>query len=180
MKFSRKEDGYGKKTKQKQFRLSNENESILTKLGEIYNRSETDIINELLFWEKKKMDIFEENIKNIALKERVMINFSRNIGYYPIVQNNENPIFIGNNIINKNAYEYNSILVEKSLDPNYSYFVQTSKSIIITNEQTNIQEGKFDFTGHGLYFKTEKELFSFFEDNNIDPENIAINKILLP
>lgn len=183
MRLIKPEDGFGKKNIPKQLKLSQETNSALKELSEIYNTSESDIINKMLFLEKKKLDILAI-VKEIVEKDKVCYiktnpNQGKFIGYYPENMTNQmgeiirdhwnNPV-----IVNRVAYEYIEIMIRKAIVTPYKYLVEFRKSVnVYENFNSPFLYNNF-FNGN--WNVTElKELLNIFEELDINVYTISID-----
>ncbi|MGK4199799.1 hypothetical protein [Fusobacterium sp. HC1336] len=185
MRFSKQDDGFGKKNVSKQLKLSQENNQALKKLSDMYNTSESDIINEILFLEKKKLDILDK-VEEIVEKNKVCYiktkpDQGKFIGYYPETMKNQmgetikdhwqNPV-----VVNRVAYEYIEIIIREAIIPPYKYLVEFRKSInVYENFNSPLLYNNF-FNGN--WNITEfKELLNIFEELDINVYTISIDAI---
>lgn len=177
MKFLKKDDGFGKKEIQKQIRLSKDNNTTLRELAKLYNRSEADIVNELLYFETKKL-AFLNNFKEVFEKKRFCEIRTRDgefIGYFPEKTNKPD---LWNNFTTENrlGYQFLSIMVSESRVPPYKYFVEFKKYINIYESMDKYPQTALYsnyFTGNRNIMEA-KELLNILEELNIDIYTIDI------
>lgn len=186
MKFARQYDGFGKKDVPKQLKLSQENNQTLKKLSDMYNTSESDILNEMLFLEKKKLDILdkvEEIIeKNKGCYIKTKLDQGKFIGYYPenmkaingeILKDSwNNPV-----VLNRVAYEYIEIIIREAIIPSYKYLVEFRKTINIY-ENLNSPLLYSNFFNGTFNIGTFKELLNIFEELDINVYTISVDPII--
>lgn len=125
MKFSTKRDqGFGGKKLPKQLRISENNLKTLRELGELHDKSDSEIINEFLLVETNKLKILSKIIKNFEE--------NGNCNIYNIT-----PIFVGYyNELNQNGFTdsyqanmYIRLNFTKSFNTDFKYSVFLEKRI---------------------------------------------------
>lgn len=182
MRFSRKDDGFGKKDVPKQLRLSQETNQALKKLSDMYNTSESDIINEMLFLEKKKLDILDKVEKMLEKNKicyiKTKLDQGKFLGYYPEPMKNQIGEIIRDNwnnpvTINRVAYEYIEIVIREAIMASYKYFIEFRKNInVYENFNSPLLYSNF-FTGNRNITEL-KELLNIFEELDIDVYTISV------
>ncbi len=130
MKFTnRREKGFGGKKLPKQFRVAENNITTLQFLSKLYNRSESELINEILLVESCKKEILEEILKK--LNEKSFCNVFNTVpifmGY--ITQNNYDMNGVITNTTTYVANEYIRLNFNFSATPGYKYFVSMERRI---------------------------------------------------
>lgn len=180
IKFAKKEEGYGIKEIQKQFRVSKSNNEALKKLAKYYSRSEADILNEFLYIESKKIENLEKIEKNLTEKKVCSIyNNQKFIGYFPENEKDSNGQFILNQwqipvIKNRLGYEVNKLIIKEAFNSSFKYSVEYYKEIYIYASITEPPLYQNYFT-QNFALENEKELLNLLEELNFDPYNVVIN-----
>lgn len=160
-----------KKIKQKQIRLSEQNNKYLTNFSERFKMSEADVINVMLDSLGKEINFIEqceeailklkqENEKTVLRRNLKIISIPNFIGYYPL----DNKNFF--------AYENIEIFLEDSFDKNFEYFITFQKKIDIleTPNSSPIQS-------HFFYeSKYVNDLYNEFKTQGLNINTLIIDK----
>lgn len=177
MKFLKKDDGFGKKEVQKQLRLSVDNNLTLKELSKMYNRSEADIVNELLFFETKKLALLDNFKKAFERKRtcRIETRDGEFIGFYP-ERTEKRDLWNTFTTENRLGYQFIRITVTESISPSYKYFVEYTRYINIYASMDKYPQTPL----YSNYFignrniKEAKELLNILEELNIDIYSVDI------
>lgn len=135
--------GMGTKKIKKQFRTTELTDINLKKLSDLYEMSETDILNSLIYEKSKILDFVEQCINKLEQnttqyeetiwggnKPKVRIYIQPEyIGVYPII--NEN-----NQYINLNSWTRSFVEIEYSTNPNFKYFLTIKREFQQENQPT--------------------------------------------
>lgn len=177
MKFLKKDDGFGEKEVQKQLRLSVANNLTLKYLSKMYNRPEADLINELLYFETKKI-AFLEKIKEVFEQKgscQIASKVGEFIGFFP--ERVEKPgMWNQYTIENRLGYQFIKIVINKSMSSSYKYFLEYTKHINIYSSldkyPTNPLVSNYFIGSRNI--EGVKELLNVLEELNIDIYSVDI------
>jgi hypothetical protein len=146
--------GLGVKNIKKQYRVSEEINTLLKKGANYVNMSENDYINQLIVNASEKFKVLQETeevLKN-GCNEVILYTDTKSLGQ-------------SNSI---NCYQYSKFRIEKSKNPNFYYWVEILNTIVDYNGNIIFE------AGHSYFFNDLKEFFSSTENElKIDRRSFA-------
>ena len=173
MKFSTKRDqGFGGKKLPKQLRISENNLNTLRKLGSLYDKSDSELINEFLLVETNKLNIITKLIKKFEENGNCSIYNTTPtfVGYYNIQNNGFTESYLANMFI--------GLRITKSFNVDYKYSVFMEKRIDFS--LAGQMPSRSDYFNANMEVKNDRELVGLIEtlDWILEDDYIKIESIV--